>query len=286
MTRVKVRLGENNYGKADVQLFKVFRDTPRHRVRDVRVRVAMTGDFAAAHANGDNTDLLATDTVRNTIYVLAKDGFAGSVEVFGKELLTHFVQAGPRVTGGFAEFTEHQWARLPGEDDTGHDHGFVRQMPKHTVRVETTDGTNFSVTSGIDELYVLKTTQSGWAGYLLDERFTTLPESHDRIMATVVTAKWEYNVPDCDYDAVWQSVYDQIQRTFTDHFSPSLQHTLYRLGEAVLGTCPEISRVWFQLPNRHHLRYNLERFGLQNDNEIFHVDPEPYGLMEAWIERA
>ncbi|GHF46111.1 urate oxidase [Deinococcus metalli] len=286
MTKVNVRLGENNYGKADVQLFKVYRDTPRHRVRDVRVRVAMTGNFEAAHADGDNTDLLATDTVRNTIYALAKEGFAGSVEDFGKELLAHFVQAGPRVTGGFAEFTEHLWERLPGEGEAGHDHGFARQLPKHTVRVETDDGQTFRVTSGIDELYVLKTTQSGWAGYLLDERFTTLPESFDRIMATVVTAKWEYAVDTCDYDAVWQRAMAQIQQTFTDHYSPSLQHTLYRLGEAVLGTCPELSRVWFHLPNKHHLRYNLERFGLDNDNEIFHVDPEPYGLMEAWIERA
>ncbi|WP_309570954.1 factor-independent urate hydroxylase [Deinococcus sp.] len=286
MTTVKVKLGENTYGKADVQVFKVYRETPRHRVRDVQVRVAMTGDFGAAHAAGDNTGLLATDTVRNTIYALAKQGFAGSVEDFGKELLAHFVQAGPKVTGGFAEFNEHLWERLPGEGDAGHDHGFVRQMPKRTVSVETGDGTSFKVTSGIDELSVLKTTESGWAGYLLDERFTTLPESTDRIMATVVTAKWEYAVPDCDYDAVWQRAYDQIQRTFTDHYSPSLQNTLYRLGEAVLGACPEISRIWFRLPNRHHLKYNLERFGIENNNEIFHVDPEPYGLMEAWIERA
>ena len=284
--RVKVKLGENTYGKADVQLFKVFRGTPRHEIRDVRVRVAMSGDFVAAHADGDNTDLLATDTVRNTIYGLAKEGFAGSVEDFGKELLAHFVRVGPKVTGGFAEFTEHLWARLPGGRDGGHDHGFVRQMPKHTVRVDTTDGQTFKVTSGIEELSVLKTTESGWAGYLLDERFTTLPESTDRIMATVVCAKWEYAVQTCDYDDVWQRAFTQIQRTFTDHYSPSLQHTLYRLGEAVLGACPEISRIWFQLPNRHHLKYNLERFGLDNDNEIFHVDPEPYGLMEAWIERA
>ena len=286
MTRVNVKLGENNYGKADVQVFKVFRSTSRHEIRDVNVRVAMTGEFEAAHADGDNAQLLATDTVRNTIYALAKQGFAGSVEAFGKELLAHFVRAGPKVTGGFAEFTEHLWERLPGDGDQGHDHGFVRQMPKHTVRVETMDGTSFKVTSGIAELSVLKTTQSGWAGYLLEERFTTLPESTDRIMATVVTAKWEYGVPDCDYDAVWKRAFDQIQRTFTDHYSPSLQNTLYRLGEAVLGVCPEISRVWFQLPNRHHLRYNLERFGIENEGEIFHVDPEPYGLMEAWIERA
>lgn len=282
--RVKVRLGENNYGKAEVQLFKVFRDTPRHEVRDVRVRVGLTGDFEAAHVQGDNTDLLATDTVRNTIYALAKEGFQGSVEEFGQELVRHFVQAGPKVTGAFAEFTEHLWDRIE-VGGQGHDHAFVRQMPKHTARVEG-DGQSFKVTSGIEELYILKTTQSGWAGYLQGERFTTLPETTDRVMATFVTAKWAYARDEVDYDGVWQRVYRQIQETFTDHYSPSLQHTLYRMGEAVLTRCPEISRVWFQMPNKHHLRYNLERFGIENEGEIFHVDPEPYGLMEAWVERA
>lgn len=290
MTNVKVKLGENNYGKAEVQLFKVFRDAPRHEIKDVRVRVAMIGDFDAAHSQGDNTDLVATDTVRNTIYGLAKEGFRGSIEEFGKELLAHFVQVGPKVTGGFAEFTEHLWERIPVADHAhqqqGHDHAFVRQMPKRTARVETADGKTFKVTSGIEELYVLKTTQSGWENYLLNERFTTLPEANDRVMATYVTAKWEYATDNCDYEDVWQRAYVQIQHTFTDHYSPSLQRTLYLLGEAVLNACPEISRIWFQMPNKHHLKYNLERFGLENNNEIFHVDPEPYGLMEAWIERA
>ena len=285
--KVKVRLGENNYGKAEVQLMKIKRGTPRHELREAKVRVAMYGDFDAAHSAGDNTDLVATDTVRNTIYGLAKEGFEGSIEEFGKELLTHFVKVGPRVTGGFAEFTEHLWERVqtPAQPQ-GHDHAFVRQMPKRTARVETQDGRRFTVTSGIEELYVLKTTESGWENYLLDERFTTLPETHDRVMATFVTAKWEYAVESCDYDAVWERVYRQIQHTFTDHYSPSLQRTLYLMGEAVLSVCPEISRIWFQMPNKHHLVYNLGRFGLENNNEILHVDPEPYGLMEAWVERA
>ncbi|WP_019588780.1 factor-independent urate hydroxylase [Deinococcus apachensis] len=282
--RVKVRLGENNYGKAEVQLFKVFRGTPRHEIRDVRVRVGMIGAFEAAHVRGDNSGLLATDTVRNTIYALAKEGFQGSVEEFGQELVRHFVETGPKVTGAFAEFTEHLWDRIE-VGGQGHDHAFVRQMPRHTARVDG-DGRTFKVTSGIEELYVLKTTQSGWAGYLLDERFTTLPETTDRIMATFVTAKWEYNTAQVNYDDVWGRVYRQIQETFTDHYSPSLQNTLYRMGEAVLTRCPEISRIWFQMPNKHHLKYNLERFGIENEGEIFHVDPEPYGLMEAWVERA
>lgn len=282
--QASARLGDNNYGKAEVKLLKVFRDTGRHRVRELAVRVGLTGDFGAAHMQGDNTDLVATDTVRNTVYGLAKEGFRGSPEDFGKELIAHFVRAGPRVTGAFAEFREFLWERL-AVGGVAHNHAFVRQMSERTARVEG-DGQTFRVTSGIENLSVLKTTNSGWEGYLLDERFTTLPETNDRVMATSVTCKWEYSGGEVDHDDVWERVHRQIQETFTDHYSPSLQNTLYRMGQAVLTVCPEISRIWFQLPNRHHLLYNLERFGLENNNEIFHVDPEPYGLMEAWVERA
>ncbi len=281
--KVKVKLGANNYGKADVRLFKVFRNAPRHEIKDVWVRVAMEGDFDAAHVSGDNTDLLATDTVRNTIYGLAVDGFTGSVEEYGKTLIRHFVSQGPKVTRATAYFTEHQWQRLT-VDGQEHDHSFVRQMPKHTAVVEG-DGQTFAVTSGIDELYVLKTTQSGWEGYL-KEQFTTLPETNDRILATVVTCKWEYAVPECDYDAVWGRVYQTILDTFTDHYSPSVQNTLYRMGEAILTLCPEISRVYFSFPNRHHIRYNTERHGIENPDTVFHADAEPYGQIEGWVERA
>ncbi|OLV16591.1 factor-independent urate hydroxylase [Deinococcus marmoris] len=282
---VKVKLGENNYGKAEINLMKINRGGKRHEIRELQVRVAMTGDFDAAHSKGDNSELVATDTVRNTVYGLAKEGFTSSPEVFGKELIAHFVKTGPRVTGGFMEFTEHLWDRVQ-VGGQGHDHSFVRQMPKRTGRVESEDGKAFKVTSGIAELYVLKTTESGWENYLLEERFTTLPETHERVMATFVTAKWEYNTDDVDYDAVWDKVFGQLQETLTDHYSPSLQNTLYLMGEAVLSLCPEISRIWFRMPNMHHLQYNLGRFDMENNLEIMHVDPEPYGLMEGWVERA
>lgn len=283
--KVSARLGANNYGKAEVKLMKVKRGSARHEIRELAVRVGMTGDFDAAHTRGDNSELLATDTVRNTVYGLAKEGFERSPEEFGEELLRHFVQTGPRVTGGFMEFTEYLWERVQVGGE-GHNHAFVRQMPQRTGRVESEDGQRFKVTSGLENLYVLKTTESGWEGYLLEERFTTLPETHERLMATFVTARWEYAGGEVDYDDVWQRVYRQIQETFTDHYSPSLQNTLFLMGQAVLGLCPEISRIWFQMPNKHHLQYNLGRFGLENNLEIFHVDPEPYGLMEGWVERA
>ncbi|GGN37699.1 factor-independent urate hydroxylase [Deinococcus daejeonensis] len=285
---VKVRLGDNNYGKADVRLFKVFRDQPRHDIKDVQVRVAMQGDFEAAHVSGDNTDLVATDTVRNTIYALARDGLTGSVEAFGKHLIRHFVERGPRVTHARATFVEHTWDRMRSGGEA-HDHAFVRQMPKHTATVSG-DGHTFTVKSGIDELYILKTTRSGWAGFHRDQ-FTTLPDTTDRVLATTVTARWTYrteesDIDEPDYDDVWTRVYQTLLDVFPDHYSHSMQQTLYRLGEAVLTRCDEIDRIHFSFPNRHHILYPLDRFGMDNPGVIFHADAEPYGVIEGWVERA
>jgi urate oxidase len=288
MTKSRIVLGANNYGKADVRLFKVFRDQARHEVKDVWVDVAMIGDFTAAHTQGDNTDLLATDTVRNTVYALAKDGLTSSIEEFGKHLIRHFVQAGPKISSVRVKMTEHRWDRISvaGQE---HDHSFTRDVGKHTAVVEG-DGSSFTVTSGIDELFILKTTNSGWEGFLR-EQYTTLPETNDRILATVVTANWHYNQSDIDqnrldYDQVWAGVWQQILTTFTDHYSPSMQSTLYLLGKAVLERFAEIEKIHFSFPNKHHIKYNLERFGLENDNTIFHADAEPHGLIEGWVERA
>jgi urate oxidase len=286
--KTRIVLGQNNYGKADVRLFKVFRDQARHEIKDVWVAVAMSGDFTAAHTHGDNTDLLATDTVRNTIYALAKDGLSSSIEEFGKHLIRHFVQAGPKVSSVRVNMTEHRWDRISVQNLTRepleHDHSFTRDVGKHTAVIEG-DGTNFTVTSGIDELFILKTTNSGWEGFLR-EQFTTLPETNDRILATVVTAHWHYNRDDVNYDLIWAGVWQQILESFTDHYSPSMQGSLYEMGKAVLERFPEIERIHFSFPNKHHIKYNLERFGIENDNTIFHADAEPYGLIEGWVERA
>jgi urate oxidase len=289
----RIVLGQNNYGKADVRLFKVFRDQARHEVKDVWVDVAMSGDFTAAHTLGDNTDLLATDTVRNTIYALAKDGLTGSIEEFGQHLIRHFVQAGPKISSVRVKMTEHRWDRISVHNSTGeqleHDHSFTRDVGKHTATVEG-DGSSFTVTSGIDELFILKTTNSGWEGFLR-EQYTTLPDTNDRILATVVTAHWHYNQTDVDqsnvdYDRVWAGVWQQILETFTDHYSPSMQGTLYQMGKAVLERYPEIEKIHFSFPNKHHIKYNLERFGMDNPNTIFHADAEPHGLIEGWVERS
>jgi urate oxidase len=279
----RIVLGQNNYGKSDVRLVKVYRGAERHNLTEVRVDVALEGDFDAAHLEGDNTDLLATDTMRNTVYALAKDHLEDEIEEFGLKLVDHFLEAGPKVTGVRIDFTEHLWDRIV-VDGKAHEHSFVRAAGVRTATVTGDESGARRVEAGIDDLIVLKTTNSGWENYLHEE-FTTLPETNDRILSTVVTAKWVYESTELDFGETWLGVKDLVLTTFTDHYSPSMQNTLYVMGKAVLERFSEIEKIHFSFPNRHHILYNLERFGMENDKEIFHGDPEPYGLIEGWVER-
>ncbi len=276
---MSIVLGANNYGKAEVRVVKVTRRPGRHELRDLTVDVALEGDFEAAHLEGDNTGLLATDTMRNTVYVLAKLHPIDELESFGAALVDRFLEAGPTVTRVRVKIAEHPWARL-GD----HEHAFQRGHGGTRVAVVTGDRAGKQVQAGIEDLLVLKTTGSGWEGYLREE-YTTLPETDDRILATVVTASWDYADGDVDYGAAWRGAREAILRSLGDHYSPSVQYTLYRMGEAVLSAHPEIQRIRLSLPNRHHLLFDLSRFGLENDHEIFHATTEPYGLIEGTVER-
>ena len=162
---------------------------------------------------------------------------------------------------------------------------FVRQRGERRARVSGDESGGRAVEGGIGDVYVLKSTNSGWENFFR-ERFTTLPDTDDRILATIVTAKWEYNTTDADFDRLWNGVLQTTLRTFTDHYSPSAQHTLYRMGHAVLQEYPEVARIWYSLPNVHHIAYDLERFGIENEGEIFHATHDPYGQIEGWVERA
>lgn len=276
-------LGRNNYGKSEVRLFKVKRDTARHEVWDLDVRVSLEGDFDAAHYAGDNSRLLATDTMRNTVYALAKDHLTGSIEGFGLALVDHFLQAGPTVTGCRVEITRFPWRRIEVHGQP-HDHSFVRERGERKATARGDETGARKVGAGIDDVYVLKTTNSGWEGFYR-ERFTTLPDTDDRVLASIVTAKWEYNTVEADFDRLWDGVVEKTLETFTDHYSPSVQNTLYRMGRAVLEEFPEIKRIWYSFPNVHHIVYDLERFGIENNGEILHATQDPYGQIEGWVER-
>ena len=281
-------LGPNNYGKSRVRLVKVTRRPDRHDLTDLTVDVALEGDFTAAHVEGDNTGLLATDTMRNTVYALAHGhDDVDDVERFGIRLVEHFLAAGPRVTRARVHLVAHPWSRLTGAGGAPDPHAFQRGNGGDRVATVVGDVSGVSIEAGIDGLVVLKTTGSGWEGYHHDE-YTSLAETDDRIMATEVTARWTYrgSLSEIDFTASWEAVRTIVLETFGDHYSPSVQFTLHRMGDAVLEARPEVERISFSLPNKHHLLYDLSRFGLENDHQIFQATEEPYGLIEGTVERA
>ena len=281
---MSIVLTQAGYGKSEIRLVKVSRRAGGHDLRDVTVDIGLEGDFDAAYTAGDNTSLLATDTMRNTVYALAKQYPIDPIESFGKRLVEHFLAAAPGVTRARAHIVEHPWARLE-VGGRPHEHAFQRDSGGDRVATVEGDGGEPVIESGIDDLLVLKTTGSGWEGFLRD-RYTTLPETSDRILATIITARWSYRGPDIDYGESWREVRKTILEAFGDHYSPSVQFTLHHMGKAVLSAHPEIERISFSLPNKHHLLYDLGRFGLENENEIFQPTDEPYGLIEGTVERA
>jgi urate oxidase len=284
VTDSRIVLGRNSYGKSEVRLVKVIKGTERHELRDLRVDVSLEGDFAAAHVTGDNSDLLATDTMRNTVYALASEHLVADIESFGHVLGRRFVQAGPTVEQATVRIVEYPWARIE-LGGRPHPHAFRRAGGGARVATVVTTAAGATFAAGIEDLLVLRTTDAGFEGFVREE-FTTLPETADRIVATVVTATWDYVAGQLDFDRLWEGVRDAILRSFADRYSPSVQTTLYHMGEEVLKAHPEIARIHFSLPNKHHLLYDLGRFGIENDNTIFHASSEPYGLIEGTVERA
>jgi urate oxidase len=276
-------LSQAGYGKSEVRLVKVSRRPDGHELRDLTVDVGLEGDFDDAYVEADNTGLLATDTMRNTVYALAKEHPIDDIESFGTRLVEHFLRTGPGVTRARVHIVEHPWARL----EVGGrplEHAFERGGGGNRVATVVGDGGESQIEAGIDDLSVLRTTGSGWEGFLRD-RYTSLPETSDRILATIITARWSYGRPNVDFGASWREVRQVILEAFSDHYSPSVQFTLHHMGQAVLDARPEVQRISFSLPNRHHLLYDLGRFGLENQNEIFHATTEPYGLIEGTVER-
>jgi urate oxidase len=277
-----IALGANRYGKAGNHLFKVIRDGDRHEVRDYRVDVALTGDYGAAHTEGDNSGVIATDTMRNTVYAVARQHAFDSPEGYGLRLVDYLLTQ-PRVRGARVSVVEQRWDRIVVGGQP-HDHAFTRAAGgKHTAVVGG-EGDRRTVTAGIDDLHVLKTTNSGWSNFL-EGGYRTLKDTDDRILATSITATWDYREPAVDFGATWEGVHEQVGRTFTDHYSPSVQNTIWRMGQAILDRFAEIERISFVLPNKHHILYDLAPFGLDNDREIYWVTVEPYGRIEATVER-
>ncbi|WP_410605664.1 factor-independent urate hydroxylase [Amycolatopsis sp. lyj-90] len=274
-----ITLGPNQYGKAEVRLVTVRREGTVHHLKDLTVSTSLRGDLAATHLTGDNADVVATDTQKNTVYAFAKEAPVGEIEDFALRLGRHFVDSFEHISGARVLIDEHGWNRI-----SGHDHAFSQAgSEKRTTAVTIQDG-QARVVSGLDDLVVLKSTGSEFHGFPRDE-YTTLAETNDRILATAVTARWRYQGDGIDWAASHAEVRRILLETFADKYSLSLQQTLYAMGEAVLEEREEVAEVRLSLPNKHHFLVDLSPFGLKNDNEVFYAADRPYGLIEGVVLR-
>lgn len=280
-------LGAHRYGKAENRVVRISRDTPRHEIRDVNVSSALRGDFAPAHLEGDQRNVLPTDTQKNMAYAYAKEVGLETLEGYGLALARHYVDDVPPVAGARIEIEEYAWERVQ-VDGAGHDHTFVRKGQEVRTCSVTVEGTGADqrtwVTGGFKDLVILKSTGSEFADFHVD-RWTTLAPTHDRIMATSLVARWRFATTDVDWDATYAGIKALMVARFATLHSLALQQTLFEMGRAVLEAHDTVAEVRLAAPNKHHFLYDLERFGLDNPGEVFHADDRPYGLIEAQVTR-
>ncbi|MFE4248148.1 factor-independent urate hydroxylase [Streptomyces sp. NPDC056910] len=297
-------LGQNQYGKAENRVVKITRDGDTHHIKDLNVSVALSGDLDDVHYNGSNANCLPTDTTKNTCFAFAKEYGIESAEQYGIHLARHFVDSQPSIHRARIRIEEYSWERIAGSDGNsrfiGADevkHSFVRKgqetrLAQITYSAEGDGGAKFEVLSGLKDLTVMNSTNSEFWGYIKD-KYTTLQEDYDRILATSLSTWWRHNwTSDEQRMPQWEKSYEQsrkhILQAFVETYSLSLQQTLYQMGSRVINNRSEIDEIRFSAPNKHHFRQDLSAFGLENDAKdgaVYYAADRPYGLIEATILR-
>ena len=275
-------LGPNQYGKAEVRVVAVDRSSPRHALVDLNVSSSLRGDFTAAHTTGDNAHVLTTDAQKNTVFAFARDG-VGTPEEFGLRLARHFAGSYEWISGARVAVESYGWERI-AVGGAEHDHAFRQAGAEVRTAVVTVDGDDAHVLAGLTGLVVLKTTGSEFWGFPRD-RYTTLAETRDRILATAVTARWRYAGTDVEFDGAYAAVRTALLETFASTHSLALQQSLFAMGEAVLERVPEVTEIRMSMPIKHHFLQDLSAFGLDNPDVVYHADDRPYGLIEGAVLR-
>jgi urate oxidase len=289
MTVPTTILGQNQYGKAENRVVKITRDGATHHIKDLNVSVALSGDLDDVHYSGSNANVLPTDTTKNTVFAFAKEQGIESAEQFGIALARHFVDATGPIRTARIRIEEYAWERIAARGGEAAPHSFVRRGQETRTAQITYDGTGVQVLSGLKGLTVLNSTGSEFRGYIKD-KYTTLEEDYDRVLATEVSAVWRHGTADGGpgWDAAYEATRQQMLRAFAETYSLSLQQTLYAMGSQVLESRPELEEIRFSMPNKHHFRADLEPFGIKNDaadGAVYIAADRPYGLIEATVLR-
>lgn len=278
------KLGGNRYGKHRVRLSRITRLTDRHNFDEWSVNVLLEGDFESSYTQADNSKVLPTDTMKNTVYYVAHGSHAETIEAFAMELGDYLLANNEQVSGVKVEIEERAWERMI-VDAAPEPTTFKLGGPEvQTVRAVHDRSHEWSIRSGVDGLTILKTTKSAFTGYIKD-KLTTLKPATDRIFGTRATVSWDYASAKVDFATIRSRITTALLREFAAHNSMSVQHTLYDMGKAALDAAPEIERIHLTMPNLHHLLADLSPFGQDNPNHIFVPIDEPRGYIEATVER-
>jgi urate oxidase len=280
---MSVILAHHSYGKSRVRLTKVTRSDGRHEVRELVIGIELEGDFTDSYTIGDNRLIIATDTMKNVAYALAKEHPLESIEDFAAALAGHFLEHHAHVDTSKVRISEQPLLRIHVAD-LEHPHAFTGGSREVETCAVIRTRTGPTVDSGFDDLFLMKTTGSAFSGFLRD-KYTTLVDTSDRLMATLLAAEWRY----CGAPLSWNDARRTIRRalveTFALHQSLSLQHTLHAMGTAALGACPAIDRITLTMPNKHRILVDLGPFGMENSGEVYVATDEPHGTITGTLVR-
>ena len=290
------KLHSNRYGKSRVRLMRLTKHFDHHDLDEWTVQILLTGDFNTAHTHGDNSKILPTDTMKNTVYFVARESKADSMECYAQELVDYILTRNPQVSSAEVVIESTLWKRLT-VDGKPFPTAFMRGSDeRQTTTVARAQNAPFTITAGLDRLTLLKTSNSAFAGYIKDS-LTTLPETTDRLFGTALKAEWPYT-PEAiasaaaspenaiDFNKVRDHIRNVMITVFAKHDSLSVQQTLYAMAEAALDHTTLIDEIYLLMPNKHNLLIDLSRFGQENPNHIFVPTDEPHGTIEATIRRA
>jgi urate oxidase len=278
---MSIRLAENNYGSSQIQLLRVAKQEGRHDIRELGISIRFEGDFEAAHSQGDNRKILPADSMKNTVYALARQHSIEPLENFGLHLIEHFLTYNPQVTRVLVESTDSIWSRLP---HGGKPHASAFARAGNEQRTSLLNGTRegTQVRAGVDNLVVLKTANSSFEDFKKDP-YTTLEDQGDIILSTIIRADWLYTEEDAQYGALWHAVRKMLLETFAEHDSRSLQHTLYAMGEVILDNFENVGEIHLSLPSQHFHLADLAPLGMDNPGTVFLPSSEPHATIEATL---
>jgi urate oxidase len=281
---MSIKLTGNSYGKSDVRLTKLVRRGALHDLFEFSVDIQLLGDFVASYTAGDNSKIVATDSMKNTVYVVAKEKEFSSAEQYAILLAEHFPETYAHVESATVTVRQSSWTRIDA-NGRPHDHAFVSGGAElHTAVATATRASPTTIVGGVQDLLVLKTTNSAFKGFVTD-RYRTLRDTDDRIFATSVTASWDYADANMDFVAAHDRIRKAMLDVFATHMSYAVQETMYEMGKAALAAVSAIRNVRLRLPNKHRIPVNLQPFGLENNNDIFVWLDEPFGDISAFLER-